>query len=441
MGIAFTVKFKRGIQGSRFNWLVILPVWLSCAFLGFVLMSLYINPAARLFFKLDYWKAILQFEESLRLVHTEYVDPNKSDLFQLSTQAVNGMLEGLDRHSRFFDSTEYKVFNDDTHRRYVGIGIMIRKVDRGIMVTRVFSQSPAEIAGIQIGDVIDQVNAQPIEEIDLETVSNKIKGIAGTTVKLSITDLKNRAKILEVAREQITISSLDISRIDENGTAYMHLVQFTERSGEEVRDQLIAFEDSGFKNLILDLRDNSGGLLSGAIDVASLFLPTDELIVSVRGRKKVQKRDFKSRKIKKFLNIPMIILLNEGSASASEIVAGALSKSKRAVLVGEKSFGKGSVQTIYPLDLGSGMKLTTAMYFFTDGSTIHETGIEPDHPIPCSEENETKLRLQRYAKNIQDSGEYQRLLGFEEVDDQQLEKAYSLLENNELNDSYEEHEK
>ena len=137
----------------------------------------------------------------------------------------------------------------------------------------------------------------------------------------------------------------------------------------------------------------------------------------------------------------MIILLNEGSASASEIVAGALSKSKRAVLVGEKSFGKGSVQTIYPLDLGSGMKLTTAMYFFTDGSTIHETGIEPDHHIPCSEENETKLRLQRYAKNIQDSGEYQRLLGFEEVDDQQLKKAYSLFENNELNHSYEKHNK
>ena len=121
MGIAITVKFKRGIQGSRFNWLVILPVWLSCAFLGFVLMSLYINPAARLFFKLDYWKAILQFEESLRLVHTEYVDPNKSDLFQLSTQAVNGMLEGLDRHSRFFDSNEYKVFNDQTYILELGM--------------------------------------------------------------------------------------------------------------------------------------------------------------------------------------------------------------------------------------------------------------------------------------------------------------------------------
>ena len=148
--------------------------------------------------------------------------------------------------------------------------------------------------------------------------------------------------------------------------------------------------------LILDLRDNSGGLLSAAIEVTDIFLERDRLIVSVKGREGSNSRDFRSAASQLFSE-PLVVLLNEGSASASEIVAGALSVLGRARLVGEQSFGKGSVQTIFPLSDGAGLRLTTAMYFLPDGSTIHEQGIEPDYLVPCSEANETKHRMQRYG--------------------------------------------
>ena len=295
------------------------------------------------------------------------------------------------------------------------------------MITRVFPGSPAEEEGLKIGDIIMVVNGDSVDEKDLDEVSDRIRGPEGTKVELEVKGLKGGIREIQVIRNQIEISSVDSSTLDVNGTAYLHLAQFTESSGEEVNELLTKYRNLGMKRIILDLRDNSGGLLSSAIQVVSLFSFLRYFNVKNSRHRERRRKRFSIGYFGRASNFPMAILVNEGSAGASEIVAGALSKNKRAILVGEKSFGKGSVQTIYPLRKGAGLKLTTAMYYFIDGSTIHETGIEPDYSVPCSEEDEIKLRIQRHAKGMKDYKEYQEILGFEEVEDLQLTKAYSLV--------------
>ena len=184
------------------------------------------------------------------------------------------------------------------------------------------------------------VNGDSVDEKDLDEVSDCIRGPEGTKVELEVKGLKGGIRMIQVIRNQIEVSSVESSTLDENGTAYLHLAQFTESSGEEVNELLSKYRNLGMKRIILDLRDNSGGLLSSAIQVVSLFLPTDTLIVRIQGIEKDEGRDFRSGISGELLNFPMTILVNEGSASASEIVAGALSKNKRAILVGEKVLEK-----------------------------------------------------------------------------------------------------
>ncbi len=426
---------KRGKTGQRLNWWIILPVWLFCGIIGFALTNVWINPSLRTFFTPDYWHSVSKFEEALRLVNAEYVEQNKSGMLGLTNQAIQGMVSKLDRHSQYFNQAEYDIFHDDTHRTYVGVGIMIRLNEKGVVVTRVFPGSPAIESGLAIGDVILRVNDLSVEGNDLEQISNRIKGEPGTKVNLSVKSLLGKTKDIEVTRKKIIISSVDVSNLDDNGTGYIHIVQFTEKTGKEVEGKLEAFKQRGMQRIIIDLRDNAGGLLSGAIEVASLFVPENESIVTVKGRGQGQKRVFTCKKDGPYVEMPIAILLNEGSASASEIVAGALSKAGRAILVGEKSFGKGSVQTVFSLMDGTGMKLTTAMYFFSDGTTIHETGVQPEHLVPCSDENETKLRLQRYAVGAPSGKSFFDLFGFTKIQDEQLLAAQTLLLSSEGNSS------
>ena len=411
----------------RLSFWLVLIIWILCAGLGFVLTSLWINPHVKVFFNKDYWSALAGIEKSLRLVHHEYVDRNKSNFDNLKLLAINGMVEGLDRHSQFFDKTQYKNFQDNTKRRYVGIGIMIRKNPQGVMVTRVFENSPASSSGLKIGDIITHVNGHLIRGQELEEVSEQIKGVAATEVAIRLLTNSENSQQLLITRQEIKISSVDGSKIDENGTAYLRIVQFTETSGKEVNECLQMFQEKGLKRLIIDLRDNSGGLLLAALELVELFVPAEKLILSVKGSEPMNLRKFKSSKDGPFVDLPLAILINEKSASASEIVAGSLSKSKRALLVGEKSFGKGSVQTIFPLSDGCGMKLTTATYFFSDGSTADVTGLVPDHFIPCSEHNETKLSLQRNYEDFETEETFEERFGFSKIKDEQLQFAKRII--------------
>ena len=392
-----------------------------------MLCNVWLDPSKQSFFEKDYWSALFRFGESLRVTNALYVEKNKSDYSQLTDIAISGMVSELDRHSSYYTPKQYASFKDDTHRRYVGIGVMIRKAEDGVLVTRVFPDGPAEEAGLSVGEYIIMVEENMVAGWDLAKVSNLIKGEENTSVQITIRSRIGEERKIKVLRQKINISSVEGVDVDKNGTGYLRLVQFTSRSGKEFKEAILKLKENGMKRLILDLRDNSGGLLSAAIEITECFLPQGQLIVSIKGRQKDDIRDYKANSAENITDVPMVILMNEGSASASEIVAGALSVLNRAQIVGEQSFGKGSVQTIFPLEDEAGLRLTTAMYFLPDGSTIHEEGIEPEYRVECSDENETKLRIQRYSQEIMDEVTFEKQFGFVPIIDAQLTKAEDIL--------------
>ena len=416
LGKWFCVKLKQFI------------IWgISFFILTFIFTRIWLDPTKRSFFDADYWIALSRFEESMRVTNARYVEQNKSKYSQLADKAISGMVSRLDRHSSYYPPKEYESFKDDTHRRYVGIGIMIRKVDDGVLVTRVFPDGPAEKAGLLVGEYILRVEDELLSGQNLSEVSDLIKGKEDTIVRILVRSRKNVERSIDVNRKEIKVSSVEGVQVDANGTAYLRLVQFTSRSGDEFSKAMQELRDKGMKNLIVDLRDNSGGLLSAAIDITQLFISDGQLVVSIKGRKKEDIRKFTASSVKGYPDVPLIVLMNEGSASASEIVGGALSVLGRARIVGEKSFGKGSVQTIFPVADQSGLRLTTAMYFLPDGSTIHDQGIEPDILVECSDGNETKLRIQRYSQEVMDDKSFEKQFGFFPIADVQLQKAKELL--------------
>ncbi|MDC1005600.1 S41 family peptidase [Opitutales bacterium] len=395
--------------------------------LSFLLCKVWLDPSKQSFFDSEYWNALFRFGESLRITNALYVDKNKSDYSQLTDIAISGMVTELDRHSSYYTPKQYTAFKDDTHRRYVGIGVMIRKVEEGVLVTRVFPGGPAEESGLSVGEYITKVEEEVLAGWELAEVSKRIKGEENTSVRITVRSRLGEMRGITVLRKKINISSVEGINVDQNGTAYIRLVQFTSRSGAEFKEAISDLKEKGMKRLILDLRDNSGGLLSAAIEITECFLSKGQLIVSIKGRKKNEVRDYYSNTEENLPDIPMVVLMNEGSASASEIVGGALSVLGRAPIIGEQSFGKGSVQTIFPMEDESGLRLTTAMYFLPDGSTIHEEGIEPQFKVDCSDENETKLRIQRYSQDIMTRETFEKQFGFTPIVDVQLGKAEEVL--------------
>ena len=403
-------------------------IWGAPSFvLSFLLCKVWLDPSKQSFFDSEYWNALFRFGESLRITNALYVDKNKSDYSQLTDIAISGMVTELDRHSSYYTPKQYTAFKDDTHRRYVGIGVMIRKVEEGVLVTRVFPGGPAEESGLTVGEYITKVEEEVLADWELADVSKRIKGEENTSVQITVRSILGEMRGISVRRKKINISSVEGMNVDQNGTAYIRLVQFTSRSGAEFKEAISDLKEKGMKRLILDLRDNSGGLLSAAIEITECFLSKGQLIVSIKGRKANDVRDYHSNTEENLSEIPMVVLMNEGSASASEIVGGALSVLDRAPIIGEQSFGKGSVQTIFPMEDKSGLRLTTAMYFLPDGSTIHEEGIEPQFKVDCSDENETKLRIQRYSLDIMTQETFEKQFGFIPIVDLQLGKAEEVL--------------
>ena len=426
LGKAYIVKGK-GVFSRKFI-LWIIGSGLISSMAGFLFAHFWYNPSARAWADLSFWQQWLRYGETLRLSHAEYHDLNQSRFKNLTDKAIHGMVSSLDRHSSYYSPQQYKIFQEDSHRQYFGIGIMIRKIDRGVLISKVFSDGPAEAAGLQVGDLILRVNNDVVEGMELSQISSKIKGVKGSTVNLELAR-RDKNLTLSVKRGQIQISTVDQFYVDENKTGYLHLIQFSTRSREEVANALDEMGKNGMKSFVLDLRDNAGGLLSSAIEVASFFLPNDTLVVELKGREVEETRSYRTSAISPKIDVPMIVLINEASASASEIVAGALSILGRAKTLGEKSYGKGSVQTIFKLSDQSGLRLTTAMYYLPDGSTIHDQGIIPEFMIECSEENETKLRIQRNLNpHLVEKYDFEELFGFTPVEDLQLDEAKRILQ-------------
>ena len=320
------------------------------------------------------YEELKTFSEVLTQVQKNYVDETKvKDLVQ---GAIRGMLSTLDPHSAYMTPEMYKEMQVETKGEFGGVGIQIGVKENRLAVIAPIEGTPAHRAGIKAGDFITKVNDESTKDLTLMDAVQKMRGPKGTKVNLTV-QRDGTADPLQftLVRDTIKIESVKSKMLDNIG--YIRLTQFQEATGRDLSKALKQFKEQKVQGTILDLRNNPGGLLTAAVEVSEQFLPSGKLVVYTKGRESKKDEWFAKGK-DQMEDAPMIILVNEGSASASEIVAGALQDWGRAVIVGTTSFGKGSVQTILPLGDGSGLRLTTAKYYTPKGRSIQSTGIMPD---------------------------------------------------------------
>lgn len=326
------------------------------------------------------YEELKTFSEVLNQVQKHYVDETKpKDLIQ---GAIRGMLSTLDPHSAYMTPEMYKEMQVETRGEFGGVGIQIGVKDNRLAVIAPIEGTPAHRAGIKAGDFITKVNEDPTKDLTLMDAVQKMRGPKGSKVNLTIQrDGATDPLVFTLVRDTIKIESVKSKIIDNLG--YVRLTQFQEATGRDLAKAIKQFKEQKVQGAILDLRNNPGGLLTAAVDVSEQFLPTGKLVVYTKSRE--GKKDEWVAKAKDQLeDLPVIILVNEGSASASEIVAGALQDWGRGLVVGTTSFGKGSVQTILALGDGSGLRLTTAKYYTPKGRSIQSTGITPDIVVKLS---------------------------------------------------------
>jgi carboxyl-terminal processing protease len=324
----------------------------------------------------DTYDKLKVFTEILSLVQSSYVDEVKSR--ELIYGAVKGMLDTLDPHTAFMTPEAFKEMQVETSGSFGGLGIEITVKDRMLTVVAPIDGTPADRAGIQPGDRIVKIEGQLTKDLTLMDAVRKLRGPKGSKVTIGIL----REGILEpfevtLVRETIEVRSVRSKDLGD-GIFYVRLSSFQERTAKDLDKALEQAQKAVATALILDLRNDPGGLLNQAVAVSDIFLDKDQLIVYTQGRLKNQDLRFTAEHSTGYPKWPMVVLVNGGSASASEIVAGALQDWKRAVILGTKTFGKGSVQTVIPLSDGSGLRLTTSKYFTPRGRSIHGIGITPD---------------------------------------------------------------
>ena len=329
-------------------------------------------------FKEDLYSKIELFSYALSTIQSEYVDEKTPK--DLIYGSLKGMLSSLDPHSQFLSPEDYKELKTETQGKFGGLGIEITIKDSLLTVITPIEDTPAWREGLKAGDRIVKIEKELTRDMTLDDAVKKLRGEPGTKVHITILrDKEGEIKNYTITREVIHVIDIKAPHIITDHIAYIRLTEFREDSYKEFHAALKKLKEEGADSLIVDLRNNPGGLLNIGIKISEEFLPAGATIVSTKGRRGGQDSLAKSNNINgEFLNWPMAVLINEGSASASEIFAGAMKDNKRAVTVGTKSFGKGSVQSVIPMPDGSGLRLTTAKYFTPSGVCIHGIGITPD---------------------------------------------------------------
>jgi len=330
--------------------------------------------------KKDYdqlYRQVELFSDTLAIIHNEYVEDTKPQ--DLIYGALKGMLSSLDPYSQFMDPEAYDELKVDAEGRFGGVGIEITLKDGLLTVITPIEGTPAWKAGIKANDHIVKINGELTREMALFDAIKKMRGKPGEAVDLTILrDSESKLLEFKIVRDIIRIKDIKQVSILEDGIGYIRLAEFRENTLKEFNNALSNLSKQKMDSLILDLRNNPGGLLDVAVKIAGRFVPADKMIAYTKGRKEEQNFEFYSDSKNVILDLPLVVLINEGSASGSEIVAGVLQDYKRAILIGNKTFGKGSVQTVIPLGDGSALRLTTSYYFTPSGRIIHGKGIIPD---------------------------------------------------------------
>ncbi len=368
-------------------------------FFGFGLFALllfvnfeFIQPQrGDMFFKID--KSIDIFGKIYKEVILNYVDEVDPEKFMRA--GIKGMLSELDPYTVFIDEKHREEVDALTTGKYGGIGVSISKIDTQIVIVKVMKNYPADKAGLKVGDVIIQIDSISVKDKPLDEVRTYMVGKAGTSIKLKVLrEGFEKPLVFEMTRAEIEVKNITYYNFIDDGIAYIKLERFSRNAGEELRRAIKSLQSKGeIKGLILDLRDNPGGLLDAAVDVVEKFVPEGSLVVSTRGRKSDARRNYYSTEKPLLPDIPLCILVNNSSASASEIVAGAIQDLDRGVIIGTKTFGKGLVQTINYLSYNTFLKMTTAKYYTPSGRCIQEVDYfhKPDGVFVVKPDSEKKV--------------------------------------------------
>ncbi len=379
------------------------------------------------------------FTTVLERVRQDYVDGEKITYQDLIQGAMKGMLSTLDPHSEYMELSKYEELKKDTQGAFGGVGIVIQPTKDGqLTVVSPMEDTPGFRAGILSGDRIIRIDGRTTEKLSMQDAVKRLRGEPGS--KVEITVLRPATGILTnyaLTRAEIKVDTVKDSAghrefpLPENKIGYIHITQFGEQTAEDFEDALRKLEKKGMQALVLDLRGNPGGLLDSAVKIVEKFVPKNTLIVSTEGRGTTPASTYKASARNPHLNLPMVVLVNGGSASASEIVSGALQDLTttgkcKAVIVGEQTFGKGSVQSILPLPGGDALRLTTAKYYTPSHKVIHEKGITPDIIVPMTDEEELDLFYKRQPGSLDNLDEKLRER-VQKARDVQLDRAMDLL--------------
>jgi carboxyl-terminal processing protease len=371
------------------------------------------------------------FTEVFTTIKKHYVDEANSK--ELILSAIKGMVKSLDPHSAYLTPQEYKEFQTETKGEFGGIGIQIGIKDGALTVIAPIEDTPAWKAGIKAGDKIIKIDGQSTKDMNINDAVSRMRGPKGKTVTLTIQrDEWKEPKDITIIRDIIKIKSVKFKMI-ENEIGYIKITQFQETTAHDLANALKTLKEKGMKSLILDLRNNPGGLLNIAVDVTEQFLPPKYLVVSIKG-KSGERMDYYTEGLKPtYTDLPMIVIVNQGSASASEIVAGALQDWERSLILGIQTFGKGSVQSLIPLSDGSALKLTTAKYYTPKGRSIHAVGINPDIVVKLETKNGREVPvirekdLEQHLKGEKVEPKETAPQEVDEKDDNQLQRAIDIL--------------
>jgi len=334
------------------------------------------------------------FQDVMFLLQNYYVEDVEFDT--LIEGAIDGMLNKVDRYSYYMSASEYEEMQQEYEGHYGGIGIVITMRDNKLTIVSPIKNTPGERAGLRAGDIITAIDGQETAEMSQMKAVDMMRGEENTDVTLTINRGDEEPFDVEITREDIEVPYVE-TEMKTDDIGYISLAQFIENVGTKVETAVADLKEQGARGIILDLRNNPGGLLNEAVDVSSVFLD-EGVIVSVKQKDETERILEVNKKIKADTEIPLIVLINKGSASASEIVSGAVKDYDRAKLIGTTTFGKGVVQSVVPLKDGSAVSLTTARYYTPDGNYIHEKGIEPDTKIEldieAAQEDESDNQLQ-----------------------------------------------
>ncbi len=381
------------------------------------------------------YESTLLFARVMQLIRQDYVDESKTSYKDLTYAALKGMLASLDPHSQFLDEEDFQDIQRETKGEFSGLGIVIGIKDNALVIISPMEDSPSGRAGLMPGDHILKINGKSTAKMTLAAAEKALKGVPGEKADLTLlrptAGAPNGGTVfdVELTRETIQVASVKDAHMlpgtlaGQDKIGYVRIEEFSDNTSDEMDHALEGLEHDGMQALVIDLRNNPGGLLDSAVDVAGKFLPANTVIVSTRGRVADQSQEFRARTHRDHPAYPIALLINGYSASGAEIMAGALKDLNRAILVGETTFGKGSVQTVQPLGNGVGLRLTMAKYYTPDKKSIHGVGISPDISVPVTDEEARRVDLAQEKRPL--TPEEQAEVA--KAQDRQLERAVSSL--------------